>query len=231
MVKKKISCSNEDMATRKSGFPLNKREMSTAVALKEKIYRLYKRANHNIAKTISALAKTIELKSHYTGEHEAKTVYYAVNLAKALGLSEKEVEMVKEAAMLHDLGKIVISKKILLKKGKLTKKEYEEIKRHPLIAADIVKPVQIFNHIIPLILYHHERWDGKGYPYGLKRNQIPIGAQVVSIADEYQALISNRPYRKAYLRDEAIKIIKSEAGTKFNPKIVKIFLKVIYKKR
>lgn len=195
--------------------------------LKERIEKLNKQANQNLIESIFAFAKTIELKDHYTGEHVEKTVKYATNVAEALGLPRTQVEMVREAAILHDLGKIGISDQILTKKGGLTKAEFEEIKRHPKIAADILRPIHVLSALIPLILYHHERWDGKGYPHGLKGDEIPLGARIIAIADVYQALISNRPYRKAFPRAVALRMIKEGAGTQFDPKIVDKFLNVL----
>ena len=116
------------------------------------------------------------------------------------------------------------------KKSKLTEKEYEEIKRHPQIGADILRPVQFLQNIIPLIFHHHERWDGKGYPSGLKGEDIPLGARIIAIADVYQALISDRPYRRALSQDRVMEIIKSEAGAQFDPKIVDVFLRVLEQK-
>ena len=146
-----------------------------------------------------------------------------------MNLPAEEMENIRQASMLHDLGKIGISDKILLKRSKLTKKEFEEIKKHPQIAADIIRPIQFMHDIIPLILYHHERWDGKGYPAGLKGEEIPIGARIIAISDVYQALTSNRPYRKAYSKKEAMNIIKKGAGTQFDPRIVDTFLKIVKK--
>ncbi|NQU73775.1 MAG: diguanylate cyclase, partial [Candidatus Omnitrophica bacterium] len=221
-----------DIAKEKSASMLKYEEQKDDVKLlKDKMDALSKRANQSVAEAISAFAKTIELKDHYTGEHVERTVNYAAETAMALGLPKEDVGRIKQAAILHDLGKIGISEKILMKKGKLTEKEFEEIKKHPLIAVDIIRPIQFFHDIIPLILYHHERWDGKGYPYGLKRDEIPMGAQVISIADEYQALISDRPYRKAYTEKEAMEIIKQEAGTRFDPAIVNVFIKVVSEKK
>jgi len=224
--------SSSDIAKGKSTEALRPEEQRGDVKLlKDKMNALSKRANQSVAEAISAFAKTIEVKDHYTGEHVEKTVNYAADTAAALGLPREEVSRIRQAAILHDLGKIGISEKILMKKGKLTEKEFEEIKKHPLIAVDIIRPIQFFHDIIPLILYHHERWDGKGYPYGLKRDEIPVGAQIISIADEYQALISDRPYRKAYTNKEAMEIIKQEAGTRFDPAIVNVFIKVISEKK
>jgi diguanylate cyclase (GGDEF)-like protein/PAS domain S-box-containing protein len=199
--------------------------------LKGKIDKLTKRANQSSVESIFAFAKTIELKDHYTGEHVENTVHYATEIAKVLALPTEELELVRQAAMLHDLGKIGISENILLKKTKLTKKEFEEIKKHPQIGADIIRPLQFLHGLIPFIFYHHERWDGKGYPGGIKGEDIPIGARIIAIADVYQALISDRPYRKAYSKEEAVKIIKNGSGTQFDPRIVCAFLKILQQKR
>lgn len=196
-------------------------------SLRDKIDRLTKRANQSLVEAVFAFAKTIELKDHYSGEHVERTVSYATEVAEALSLPRDEVERVKQAAILHDLGKIGISDKILLKRAKLTNKEYEEIKKHPRIGVDIIRPIQFLHSIIPLMLYHHERWDGKGYPSGLKGEDIPVGARIIAIADVYQALTSDRPYRKAFSKDKALGIIKSNSGTQFDPHIVEVFMKII----
>jgi len=133
--------------------------------------------------------------------------------------------------MLHDLGKIGISEQILLKKGPLTKAEFKKIKEHPKIGVDIIRPIQSFHNLLPLILYHHERWDGKGYPFGLKGEEIPIGARIIAIADVYEALISDRPYRKALSKKEALKIIRKDSNTSFDPKIASVLIDVLKKKK
>jgi HD-GYP domain-containing protein (c-di-GMP phosphodiesterase class II) len=196
-------------------------------ALKVKLGKVTKSANESLIEAIFAFAKTIEIKDHYTGEHVEKTVYYATQIARMLKFSEEEVENVRQAAILHDLGKVGISDKILLKDSKLTRKEYDEIKKHPQIAADILRPIHFLRSIIPYILYHHERWDGKGYPTGLRGDVIPVGARIIAIADVYQALISNRPYRKAFSKKEAMKILQEGCGSQFDPKIVKAFLRIL----
>lgn len=196
-------------------------------SLKKKIDKLTVRANQGLIESIFAFAKTIELKDHYTGAHVEKSVHYATKIAQELNLSKENIELFKQATMLHDLGKIGISETILHKKSKLNEKEFAEIKKHPQIGVDIIRPIQSLHPIIPLILYHHERWDGKGYPHGLKKESIPLGARIIAIADVYQALVSNRPYRKAYSKAKAIKIIKEGSGTHFDPEIVKVFLKIL----
>lgn len=197
--------------------------------LKEKIKKLTARGNQSVVEAIFAFAKTIELKDRYTGEHVEQTIHYATGIAYSLGLPKDEIEIIREASILHDLGKIGIPERILLKTGKLTKQEREVIKEHPHIGADIIRPIHFLRDIIPVILHHHEWWNGKGYPHRLKKEAIPIGARIVAIADVYQALTSDRPYHKAYSREEAIKMIKSGSGTQFDPKIVDAFLEILKK--
>ncbi len=199
--------------------------------LKEKIEKLNVSGKQSVIEFIFAFARTIELKDHYTGEHVENTVHYSTELARRLHLSQDEIENIREASVLHDLGKIGISDEILHKKSKLTKKEFDVIKKHPQIAADIIRPIQFMHDIIPLILYHHERWDGKGYPTGMKGEEIPVGARIIAVADVYQALTSSRPYRKAFSEKEAIKMIKKEAGSHFDPNIVDVFLDMIRKEK
>jgi len=208
-----------------------KSEIESVKRLKTKIDRLTKRANESLTESIFAFAKTIELKDHYTGSHVERTVTYAVKIAEATGLSDDEVDCVRKAAILHDLGKIGISEKILNKTSKLTKKEFDIIKSHPQIGADIIRPIHSLHDVIPFMLYHHEWWNGKGYPRGLKGEEIPLGARIVSIADAYQALTSNRPYRKAFAKKKALEIIKKEAGIKFDPKVIDVFIKIVERKK
>ncbi len=218
-----------DIANGASILPGRYDQTKDVSVLKGKIDKLTKRSNQSLMEAVFAFAKTIELKDHYTGKHVESTVDYAAKIANALKLSRPEIELVKQSSALHDLGKIGISEKILLKKSKLTKKEFLAIKAHPQIAADIIRPIHFLHSMIPLILYHHECWDGTGYPGGLRGEQIPLGARIIAIADVYQALISDRPYRAAYSKDEAIVIIKDGSGTQFDPNIVNIFLSIINK--
>ncbi|MFA4981280.1 MAG: diguanylate cyclase [Candidatus Omnitrophota bacterium] len=224
-------CSSLDLRTCAPSYDENGKTKEDVGFLKEKIDKLTKRANQSLIEAIFAFAKTIELKDNYTGKHVEKTVLYATDIARELRLPEHEIERIKRAAILHDLGKVGISEKILHKKGILTKKEYEEIKRHPQIGVDIIRPIQFLHDVIPLILRHHERWDGKGYPDGLKGEEISVGGRIIAVADVYQALISDRPYRKAFSEKEAIKIIRKGAGTQFDPVVVGAFLKVIETKK
>lgn len=195
--------------------------------VKARIEKLTRQGHQNVVEAIFAFAKTLEVKDHYTGEHVEQTVGYATQIAKMLNFSSEETEHIRQAAALHDLGKIGISEKILRKPCKLTPAEYKHIKKHPQIGVDIIRPIKFMHDIIPLVLYHHERWDGKGYPLGLKWEEIPVGARIISIADVYQALISDRPYRRRYPKEKAIKIIKEGAYTQFDPHIVDVFLNIL----
>ena len=199
--------------------------------LQGRIDKLTKKSHQSLVEAIFAFAKAIELKDHYTGEHVEDTVRYVTEICNKLELPKDEVEMIKQGAVLHDLGKIGISEKILLKKAKLTKREFEEIKKHPQIGADILRPIQFLRNLIPLVFYHHEKWDGTGYPSGIEGEEIPIGARIIAIADAYQALTSDRPYRKAYPKEKAIKIMKEGSGKQFDPKIVEVFLKLLQAKK
>jgi len=206
-------------------------ELEDVTLLKDRINKLTKHGNQNLAESIFAFAKTLELRDHYTGEHTENTVHYSTAIAKAMNLPLEDIENIRRASILHDLGKVGVSDKILHKKTKLTKREFEEIKRHPQIAADIIRPVHFLHDIIPLILYHHETWNGKGYPSGLIGPEIPIGARIISVADVYQALTSDRPYRKAFSAEEAVKMIKAGYGTQFDPEVVDVFMKVLSKEK
>ncbi len=220
-----------DIMNKKGVIIKGPKKALNAKVLKVRIDKLNKKANQSLTEAILAFAKTIELKDHYTGEHVEITGHYATMIANKLGLSKDDVELIRQASILHDLGKIGISEKILLKKSKLTKKEFEEIKKHPQIGADILRPIHFLRGLIPIIFYHHERWDGKGYPTCIKGEEIPIGARIMALADVYQALTSDRPYRKAYSQERAMKIIKEGSGTQFDPRITGIFLKILQEKK
>ena len=195
--------------------------------LREKLSKLTRHANQSLAEAIFAFAKTIEIKDHYTGSHVEKTVHYATEIAKAMKLSADELEQVRQAAILHDLGKIGIRENILLKETGLSAEEYEEIKNHPQFAVDILRPIHFFHKILPFILHHHERWDGKGYPYGFVGEETPLGARIIAVADTYEAITSDRRYRKADSHEVAMQKIKDSSGTQFDPKVVDVFLLIM----
>jgi putative nucleotidyltransferase with HDIG domain len=192
---------------------------------------LLHRNRQNTIEAVYALAHTVGAKNAYTEQHSEEMVKLSTELSRKLNLSDQEIEDIKHGAMLHDIGKLGISEKILLKRGKLTNKEFGIIKKHPQIGADIIRPVHFLKDVVPIILHHHERYDGYGYGAKLKGEEIPIGARIVAVVDVYQALVSNRPYRKAYSKREALKIIKDESGTHFDPKIVTAFMEIVTKRK
>jgi len=180
--------------------------------------------------TITSLARAIESKDPYTGGHIDRIENFSIAIADELGLSIEDKERIRWAALFHDLGKIGIDESILRKPGRLTDKEFEEIKKHPQLGADILKPIRQFKHIIPGILQHQERWDGKGYPNGLKGEEISIDGRIIAVADTFDAMTSDRPYRKGLPKEVAIEEIKKCAGTQFDPKVVMAFLRCCEKR-
>ncbi|MCK5218239.1 diguanylate cyclase [bacterium] len=199
------------------------------VVLKGKLAKMKNRLNGNLLESIYAFARTINAKDSYFEEQTENIVNIVIGIGKEFKLSKPEIENLRHAAILHDLGKIGISDDVLSKKTKLDELEYEEIKKHPRIGAEIIKSIQFLHEVIFTILYHHERYDGLGYSSGLRGEEIPLGARIVAVADVYNALITNRPYRKAFSQEEAKQIIKDGSGTQFDPQVVESFLKVIKK--
>ena len=201
-----------------SEYVFKERKESNIEDFKQKIEELNSLLIRDLLEMIYGFARAIEAKDFYTGKHVEDTAFIAQEIAKELKFPPVEVENIKRAAILHDLGKVGIDERILSKKGPLTLKEREIIKSHPWIAAEILRDIHALRGAIPAIFYHHEQYDGKGYPLGLKGEDIPLGARIVAIADVYQALISERPYRRAYSKKEAIEIIKKESGKNLTPR-------------
>ncbi|MBN1913499.1 MAG: HD domain-containing protein [Candidatus Omnitrophica bacterium] len=152
-------------------------------------------------------------------------------IAREMKLEEKQIECLKFASLLHDTGKADIPLQILTKASKLTQKEFDIIKKHPASGAEILKHIQVLKPAIPIILYHHEKYDGTGYPSRLKKKQIPLGARIMAIADAFDAMVYGRPYRERIDIDSAIKEIKNKSGSQFDPRIVEVFLKIAKKIR
>ncbi len=188
---------------------------------------LYKSLKDVYLHTISALASALEAKDHYTHSHSENVTKYAVAIAKELGLPASQVETIQQACQLHDLGKIGIHDYILRKTGKLSPEEWDEIKMHSLRGAQILQPIGFLKEVAELVRQHHERFDGKGYPYNLRGQDIQLGARIMTVADSFDAMISERPYRKALSLLQAKAELKTNSGTQFDPGIVKIFLKLL----
>ena len=174
--------------------------------------------------TIEALALAIDAKDQTEPNHIQRVQAYATGLARALGMSETEVQAVKTAALLHDIGKLAIPDHILAKPGPLTPEEFQKVRVHPEVGAAILHSVPFPSPVAPLILSHHERWDGRGYPAGLKEDEIPLGARVVGVVEYFDALTSDRPYHKAISQDAALALLKQEAGKALDPRVVEVFI-------
>ncbi len=179
-------------------------------------------------RTIEALALAIEAKDHTTHDHLQRVRIYATELAGKLDLSADNLQAVHAAALLHDIGKLAVPEHIISKPGRLSPEEFEKMKIHPLVGAEILERVQFPYPVVPIVQAHHEKWDGSGYPYGLKGEQIPIGARILAAVDCLDALASDRQYRRALPLDEAMERLQAESGTAFDPTIVQI-LKNHYK--
>ena len=205
------------------GYDNQNRNIYTIGELKHRVAVLEENLGRTVIESIVAFAHTIKAKDLYTVEHTKKTVMISLSIGKHLGLKPDELEILRYSTLLHDLGKVGVPERILAKPGKLTEEEFEEIKKHPITGAEILRPLHELKDIIPPILYHHERVDGTGYPYGLRDKNIPLEAKIVAVADVFQALISDRVYRKAYSFKEAMEIMERERGTHFDSSIVDIF--------
>lgn len=188
--------------------------------------RLYNNLESMSVGTLKSLCQTIDARDTYTKEHSDIVSNLSLLIAKAMKLSEKEIELIKFASLLHDIGKVGIRESILVKPGKLSSDEYAEIKRHPFISMQILKPLHFLRSVIPLVYHHHERYDGAGYLDGLFGESIPLGARIISVADAFEAMTANRPYRIAKPIPEALNILKEEAGKQFDPEVVEVFLDV-----
>ena len=173
-------------------------------------------------RTIEALALAIEAKDQTTHTHLQRVRTYAVAVATELNLPEGEIEALRAAALLHDIGKLAVPEQIINKPGKLTPEEFEKMKVHPLVGAEILERVAFPYPVAPIVRSHHERWDGTGYPEGLSGEQIPIGARILAAVDCLDALASHRQYRPALPLGEAMAKVKEKAGTWFDPQVVEI---------
>lgn len=173
--------------------------------------------------TLRALARTVDANSPWTAGHSERVSEMCLKLGEILGLDKERLHNLTRAALLHDIGKIGISTNILDKKGRLSDEEYEIIKQHPLVGASILEPIKVYKKIVPIVLQHHEQFDGNGYPYGLSGNEIIIEARIMAVADVYDALISDRPYRKGWEKEKVIDFIKEKSGSHFDPRVVKAF--------
>lgn len=175
--------------------------------------------------SLEGWSRAISLRDHETDTHSRRVVELTLKIAKLYGLSETELESIRRGALLHDIGKVGIPDEILNKPGPLSNEEWVIMKKHPLFAADMLQPINFMQESLEIPLYHHEKWDGTGYPYGLRGDAIPLSARIFAIADVFDALLSQRPYRDAWTKEEALQYLFENRRKHFDPQLIDFFFK------
>jgi response regulator RpfG family c-di-GMP phosphodiesterase len=211
-------------AIRKKG--LERELQDYRVNLEKKVKEQTDLINSLYVRSVDALIKALEAKDFYTRGHSQRVTMYSVAIGKAMGLPQERIELLRQAAVLHDLGKIGVREAILNKPGKLTEEEFKEICLHPEVATRILEPIPYFRPLLASILHHHERFDGRGYPSRLAGSAIPLESRIMGIADTFDAMTSTRAYRKALSLEAANAEILRCTGTQFDPEIVPVFMAV-----
>lgn len=208
-----------------------KRKLKNEVQLYFSVVREYEKDFGDLEpllmNTAKALLIIINNKDRYTYAHSEKVAEYAGLLAENLSLPDEEVKKIRLAAFLHDIGKIELPRQILTKPAPLSEDEWALVKQHPSYGANILRSLKMMDDLIPLVLYHHERYDGRGYPIGLAGEKIPLGARILALADSFDAMLSTRPYKKPRSFEETVREIREQSGKQFDPVLVDVFLKVI----
>ncbi|HEX7898765.1 MAG TPA: HD-GYP domain-containing protein [Planctomycetota bacterium] len=208
-------------------------ERAYRVALEERLNNRTEEVMHSrdriktqFVNTIRALEKALQAKNVYTEGHSRRVAEKAVEVARAMGVARDLTRHIELGALFHDIGKIGIRDEVLNKAGKLTESEYEHIKTHPLVAEQILSPIEELRPIVDIVKYEHERWDGGGYPAGLKGEAIPLGARLIAIADAWDSMVFDRVYRKALSHEAALAELEKHAGTQFDPTCVAAFCRL-----
>ena len=199
--------------------------------LARRSFELYTKMRKVYLDTIRALAAAIDAKDPYTKGHSERVAETSIALAQELNLSDRDIENIEYTALLHDIGKIGIADNILGKNSSLTNKEFDKIKEHPVMGAKIIEPVDFLKNSYEAIYHHHERYNGKGYPDGIKSEDIPILARIIAVADAYDAMGSDRPYRKKLNQDKIMKELTEQSGKQFDPEVVKALISVLNRER
>ena len=202
-------------------------QMREIKEINEKLADTYKQLEQAYMESIQTLRYTVEAKDTYTRGHSDRVSEYSILIGKKLGLSEDDIKRLRIGGLFHDIGKIGVPDNILQKNGKLSDDEYSEIKNHPTIGAHILSTASIFKDILPIVKYHHERYDGRGYPEQLKGENIPYLARITAVADTFDAMTSKRVYREAITLDKVIEEIRSCRGTQFDSTIADAFLDIL----
>ncbi len=221
----------DDSALNSFATVMAKRHAQLGISFEESLVEKFQNENilsqNHLIEVVTSLASAIDAKDEYTKDHSSSVSRYSVALAKAVNLPDKDVERIRLGALLHDIGKIGIPEDVLTKPSKLTDEEFRIIQQHPSIGVEkILEPNPLLHDLIPIVKYHHEQWNGKGYPCQLKGEEIPIAARIVAIADTYHALISDRPYRKGMSVEKACTILEEGAGIQWDKELVRQFIAI-----
>jgi putative nucleotidyltransferase with HDIG domain len=223
-----------NMAVYVDGLEILNKDLKSALSALEKANVDLTGANQSIlrlnAELFQSLAKVFDMRDPYVGGHAAQVAIYAVGIAQELGLPSERIELVRQAAYLHDIGKLAIPEAILHKPGKLSGIEYEFIKKHTDIGADLLASTEGLKHLAPFIRHHHERWDGAGYPLGLRGDEIPLEARILNVCDSVETMASDRPYHRGKSIREIIAEVDRCAGTQFDPAIAETFVNLALKR-
>ena len=221
----------EERSWERSPFSEEKIELCQSIAAQAAVAienaHLYEELQQSFIQTIATLAAAVEAKDPYTGGHSQRTTELAAAIAQELGLGSEEIELIRYACLLHDVGKIGINEQILGKPGPLDEEEWEVIRRHPVVGADIVERAAALQKLVPIILHHHEHYDGQGYPEGLRGEAIPLKARILAVADAFEAMTSDRAYRPAMTVEQALATLREGADRQWDGKIVAILHKII----
>ncbi len=221
----------DDTALNSFASVLTKRHASLGINFEEELVNKFQNeeinSHNHLLEVVTSLAGAIDAKDTYTKGHSTSVSRYAVALARALNLPEKEVSRIELGGLLHDVGKIGIPENILKKTAGLNDEEWKIMKQHPTIGAEkVLEPNPLLHDLIPIVKYHHEQWNGKGYPEGLQGEEIPLAARIVAVADTYHALISDRPYRKGMSVEKACEILKMGAGIQWDADLIRQFIQI-----
>jgi putative nucleotidyltransferase with HDIG domain len=196
-------------------------------SLYQELQRSNEELNRGYDQTIEGWAFTLEMRDGETKGHSQRVTEMTISIAKEMGVKDEEIVDIRRGAILHDIGKIAIPDEILHKPGPLTYEEWDLMKQHPKLAVEWLSQISFLEQALIIPYYHHEKWDGTGYPEGLKGEEIPLSARIFAVVDVWDALLSDRPYRKAWSVEEALAHIKKQSGKHFDPEVVKVFLSLL----
>jgi putative nucleotidyltransferase with HDIG domain len=222
---------NEDLKSALTALERSNADLTGALTALEKSNVNLTSANESIrrlnAELFQSLAKAFDMRDPYVGGHAAQVAVYAVAIATEMGLPSERIELIRQAAYLHDIGKLSIPEAILHKPGKLTEIEYDFIKKHTDIGADLLDSVEGLKHLSPFVRHHHERWDGRGYPLGLAGEDIPLEARILNVCDSVETMASDRPYHRGMSMKAIVQEVRRCAGTQFDPIVAETLVRLV----